>query len=550
MIETDHKRVDAVVVGAGFAGLYAVYKLRQTLGTVQGFEGSPDVGGTWYLNRYPGARCDTESVAYCYSFDDGLLRDWKWSGKYPQQREILAYLNYVADRFGLRDDIRCNTTVTAAVFDEASATWEVRASDGSITMARYLVMAVGFLAAAPYTPAIPGLASFPAVVHTGAWPQEGVDLTGKRVGVIGTGSSAVQSIPEFAKHAASVTVFQRRPHYIIPAHHGSIDANIIQAVETDYRAFWERTQWSEGGYPWDNGGAVVEDLAPEELESRLEALWAYGGMRFVYGSFADLLIDETANRKVADFIRRKVRALVDDPELADKLTPESKDPLGATRPIVADDYYESFNRPHVHLVDGRREPIETVIATGVKTTERDHDLDLLVLATGFDAFTGPYARIDVHGRGGRTLRESWETGPSSFLGLAVAGFPNMFTVVGPGSTFGNYPVAMEHSVNWIADAIEYLEESANTTIEANELAEREWMAYITAAADKTVVGQVDSWFNGGNIPGKPRSVMFFMGRFSSYRRRCARVAAEGYTGFTLSGPAVSANEPHTDGAHL
>ncbi|MFR9802105.1 flavin-containing monooxygenase [Pseudonocardia sp. RS010] len=530
--------VDVVIVGAGFAGLYMLHRVRDVLGLrAVVIEAADGVGGTWYLNRYPGARCDSESYVYCYSFSEELLQEWEWSGKYPRQPEILAYLEHVADRFDLLRDIRLGTRVEAARYQDADGTWRVRTSAGDTVTARFLVTGMGLLAAAPYTPDIPGLDTFAGECHhTGRWPHEPVDLAGRRVGVIGTGSTGVQAIPVIAEQAAHLHVFQRSPQFTVPARHHTVDRAVLAEIRADYDAIWAKAKWSLSGFPWQHNGRSALDATPEEVRKTFEELWDQGGFRFVFGSYRDLLTDIRANDLAADFVREKIRETVADPDTAARLTPTDH-PFGGRRPIIDTDYFETYNRDDVTLVDLRESPIEEVTPRGIRTTAGEIELDVLVLATGFDAVTGPFTRIDITGRDGLALRDAWADGPSTYLGLAVAGFPNMFTITGPGATFGNLPVSIEHHVEWIATCIEDTLRRDLAVVEAGYEAQQRWADHVRAQAERIVAGPSGSWYDGANIPGKARRPLFFFGSFGLYRRTCEDVAANGYEGFDRQ-PAV------------
>ncbi len=531
---------DAVVVGAGFAGLYMLHRLRDHLGlSVRVFEAAPGVGGTWHWNRYPGARCDSEGYVYCYSFSKELLADWRWSGKYPMQPEIRTYLEHVADRFGLRPDIQLGTRVTAAHYQDSDGRWTILTDRGDRVSARYLITGVGLLASAPYTPDIPGLADFAGECHhTGQWPDHAIEFAGKRVGVIGTGSTAVQAIPVIAGEAGHLSVFQRSPQYTIPARHHTVDEESLAEIRRNYDEIWEQARWSVSGFPYQHNGRSALSVSDEERRETFEALWAQGGFKFVFGSYKDLLTNLEANAHAAEFIREKIREAVDDPTTAEKLVPTDH-PFGARRPIVDTHYFETYNRDNVTLVDLRDTPIDRVTANGVRTTGGEHELDVLVLATGFDAVTGPFSRIDIRGREGLRLTEAWADGPRAYLGLAIAGFPNLFTITGPGATFGNLPVSIEHHVEWISQCIEDNRRQDVTVTEVTYEAQESWMEHVRQQSDRNVGAATDSWFNGANIPGKPRSPLFFFGSFGLYRRRCDDVAEQGYQGFVRRSDAAA-----------
>ena len=534
--------VDAVVIGAGFAGIYMNYRLRDQMGMdVQVFEAGDDVGGTWYWNRYPGARCDSESYIYCYSFDKDLMQDWEWSGKYPEQPEILRYLNHVADRFDIRRNIKFETRVTGAHWDDATSRWTVTTDQGDEVRARYLVTAVGCLSSGQ-VPKIPGLDSFQGDwYHTGGWPHDGVDFTGKRVGVIGTGSSGVQSIPVIAKQAGHLTVFQRTPQYTVPARHGTVDKAFLDDVKTRYEEIYEMCRRSAGGQPYtlmDRSALSVDD---DERNAIYEAAWQEGGFKFLLATFNDIALDRRANDTASEFIRNKIREMVKDPEVAEKLVPVDH-PFTSKRPLIDTNYFDTYNRENVTLVDIRHAPIEEITPTGIRTTDATYDLDIIVFATGFDAMTGTFNRMDIRGRDGQQLKDKWEHGPQTYLGVATVGFPNLFMITGPGSpsVLSNMPVSIEQHVEWISGAIEHMRTAGIEEMEAEPDAEVEWVAHVNDIAAQTMFMLADSWYLGANIPGKPRVFMPYPGGVGAYREKCDEVTAAGYEGFALT-----AKEPAT-----
>lgn len=525
--------VDVVVVGAGFAGLYALHKLRSNGLRVRVFEAGPDVGGTWYFNRYPGARCDVESVDYCYSFSDALQREWDWSEKYATQPEILAYINWVADRLDLRRDITLNARVNSAVLDEAQLRWTVTTEAGERVTARFCVMATGPLSAA-MTPPFPGLDTFAGqVYHTAAWPHEPVDFTGKRGAVIGTGSSGIQSIPIIAEAASQLYVFQRTPNYSVPAGNRPLSDSDRAEVKAHY-AERRRISWrSGGGSPHVAHPKLTMEAAPEERREAFEKRWELGGVLFSK-TFADQMIDPVANEEARKFYEEKVRSVIDDPALADLLIPNDH-PIGTKRICTDSNYFQTFNRPNVKLISVRKTPIVSIDATGINTTDAHYDLDAIVMATGFDAMTGALAKIDIVGRDGRRLSDDWSGGPRTYLGLGVDGFPNLFLVSGPGApaVLANMVLHAEANVNWIADCIAYLDAHDYTAVEATTDAVDDWGAECARRADATLFTKADSWYLGANVPGKPRVFMLFVGGFGVYLDICAEVANAGYKGFSL-----------------
>ncbi|OBH15138.1 flavin-containing monooxygenase [Mycolicibacter sinensis] len=529
-METD---VDVVVIGAGFAGLYALHRLRGDGLTVRVFEAADGVGGVWYWNRYPGARCDVESVDYSYSFDAQLQQDWDWSEKYATQPEILRYLNHVADRFDLRRDISFGTRVTGLVLDEATLSWQVRTDAGEVVTARFCVLAVGPLSNAN-VPAIEGLASFAGeTYHTAHWPHRGVDFTGKRVGVIGTGSSGIQVIPPIANEAAHLTVFQRTANYSIPAGNAPLDEATRRKHKAGYAERRRRSMASGGGSPHEPHPCSALEVSDDEREAAYERRWQLGGVLFSK-TFPDQLVTLAANDTARRFWEKKIRAIVDDPATAQLLIPRDH-PIGAKRICTDDNYFATFNRDHVQLVDLRATPIERIDARGICTTAAHHDLDVLVLATGFDAMTGSVAKIDIVGRGGATLNETWAGGPVTYLGLSIPGFPNLFNMTGPGSpsVLANMVLHSELHVDWVADAIGYLDAHGAAALEARSDAAAEWGAECTRRAAETLMPQANSWYLGANIAGRPRVFMPFVGGFGTYGRIIAEVAAAGYKGFDV-----------------
>jgi cation diffusion facilitator CzcD-associated flavoprotein CzcO len=528
---------DAVVIGAGFAGLYALRKLRDELGLrVRLFETGNGVGGTWYWNRYPGARCDSESFYYCYSFSEELAQEWEWSGRYPEQPEIERYLNHVADRFDLRRDIQLGTRVTSARFDDAANRWELRTEPGDAVTAHFLVTAVGCLST-PSVPDIPGRETFGGEIYfTATWPRRGVDFTGKRVGLVGTGSSGIQATPRIAAEAKQLIVFQRTPNFTVPARHHAFDPERQAEIKRHYAEIFEKTRTSAAGFPYtpiERSGLEVSD---EERDQILEGLWDEGGFKFLWGSFSDLATNLETNALVSEFIREKIRDTVKDPETAKRLCPTDH-PYGSKRPPIDTDYYVTFNRDHVSLVDIRESPIEAITETGIRTRDAEHALDAIVFATGFDAMTGSLLRIDIRGKDGLRLADAWADGPRTLLGLQIAGFPNLFTITGPGSpsVLMNMPVAIEYHVNWIADCIEHLRKLGKTRIEATEPAQNAWAEHVAEVGAQSLFGRANSWYVGANIPGKPRVVMPYAGGQPMYRERVEAVVEKGYEGFELSG---------------
>ena len=524
---------DAVIVGAGFAGLYMLYRLRGLGLSARVYEAGRGVGGTWFWNRYPGARCDVESMDYSYSFSDELQQEWTWTERYASQPEILAYINHVADRFDLRRDIQLETRVTAARFDEATNRWTIQTDRCDRVSAQFCVMATGCLSDAQ-VPKLEGFETFEGKwYHTGHWPHEGVDFTGQRVGVIGTGSSAIQSIPLIARQAAHLFVFQRTPNFSVPARNAPLDPEYERQVKSTYAEFRRQARESRVGFVVERNDRSALEVSPEERQRAYESRWSRGGLGF-NATFADLLTSKEANDTAAEFFRTKIQAIVRDAAVAQMLSPRDY-PVGTKRLCVDTDYYDTFNRDNVTLVDVRRAPIEAITRHGLRTREAEYELDSLVFATGFDAMTGALLGIDIRGRAGATLREKWAAGPRTYLGVATAGFPNLFTITGPGSpsVLSNMIVSIEQHVDWIADCLVYLRERALAGIEAIVDAEDEWVAHVNEVGHATLYPLANSWYMGANVPGKPRIFMPYVGGVGAYRQKCDDVAAKGYEGFAL-----------------
>jgi cation diffusion facilitator CzcD-associated flavoprotein CzcO len=525
--------IDAVVVGAGFAGLYALHKLRSQGLSVRVFEAAPEVGGTWYYNRYPGARCDVESVDYCYSFSDELQQEWTWTEKYATQAEILSYMKWVADKLALRSGITFNTRVTSAVLDEGTLRWTVTTDEGEVIAARFCIMATGPLSAA-LTPDFPGLSTFAGeVYHTAHWPHDPVDFTGKRVAVIGTGSSGIQSVPVIAQQAEQLHVFQRTPNYSVPAGNRALTDDDVAEYKATY-AERRRLSWrSGGGSPHTPHPTLTMQATASERRAAFEKRWELGGVLFSK-TFTDQMTDVAANEEARKFYEAKVRAVIDDPEVADLLIPTDH-PIGTKRICTDTNYFQTFNRPNVNLVSVRATPIESIDGAGINTTETHYDLDVIVFATGFDAMTGALGKIDIVGRRGEPMRDDWKDGPRTYLGLGVDGFPNLFIVSGPGApaVLANMVLHAEAHVNWIADCIGHLDQHGYTGIEATHGAVDSWLAECAQRAESTLFTKANSWYMGANVPGKPRVFMLFLGGFAVYNDICAEVAEAGYKGFNL-----------------
>jgi cation diffusion facilitator CzcD-associated flavoprotein CzcO len=528
--------LDALVVGAGFAGLYQLLCLRDRLGlSVKALEAGGGVGGTWYWNRYPGARCDSESHVYWYTFSPDLMREWEWSERYPGQVEIMRYLNFVADRFDLKRDIHFNTRVVSAHYDDAANRWRVRTEQGEIFIVKFLVTAVGCLSTAN-VPAIPGLQDFKGDwYHTGQWPREGVDFAGKRVGMIGTGSTGIQAAPVIASQARHLTVFQRTANYSVPARNAPLTSEFKQYIKQNAAEIRATTRETYNGMAFKVEDRKAVETRPEDREKIYEAAWERGGLQF-RAVFQDMLVSKAANDTAAEFIKRKIRAIVKDPETAAILS-DIDHPYAAKRPPIDTDYFETYNRSNVILVDVKATPILRISEAGVCTTGAEYPVDILVFATGFDAMTGPLLRMDIRGRDGLALKTVWDAGPRNYLGLQVAGFPNLFTITGPGSpsVLCNMPVAIEQHVDWITNCIGDMRSRGLQRIEARPEAVEKWVAEVNELAGRTLLPlATHSWYLGANIPGKPRVFMPYAGGMVRYREICQEVAARNYEGFALS----------------
>jgi cyclohexanone monooxygenase len=533
--------LDAVIVGAGFGGMYMLHRLRGLGLSAKIIEAADGVGGTWYWNRYPGARCDVESMQYSFSFDEKLQQDWKWSERFAAQPEILRYANHIADRYDLRRDIHFETRVETAKYDEAADRWTIVTDKGDTVSARFCIMATGCLSAARL-PDIKGIADFKGeTYHTGYWPHEKVDFTGKRVAVIGTGSSAIQAIPVIAEAAAQVTVFQRTPNFSIPSRNAPMDAEYENWWKSDYAAKRKQARMMRTGILYDINPLSALEVDEATRQAEYERRWEIGGTAFM-GAFGDLILNKASNDTAAEFVRNKIRAIVKDPETAEALAPKDH-PIGTKRICVDTHYYETYNRPNVKLANLRKTPIETITPTGIRTSDKDYEFDAIVFATGFDAMTGTLLKIDFQGRDGRTLSKEWEHGPRSYLGLMVAGFPNLFTITGPGSpsVLSNMIVSIEQHVDWITDLLAHMKSRGLTSIEATEEAQEAWVRHGMEVADKTLYPSAASWYMGANIPGKPRVFMPYIGGVGVYREKCGEIAAKGYEGFMLTPQQVQAS---------
>jgi cyclohexanone monooxygenase len=530
------RQLDVAIVGGGLAGLYAIHRLRGLGLRVRAYEAGSGIGGTWFWNRYPGARCDVESLEYSYSFSNELQQDWKWPERYGTQPEILKYINHVADRFDLRRDMQLNTRIKSAVFDDKTNEWTLTTDTGEVVRARYCVMAAGNLST-PRVPAFKGLRNFKGKwYHSGLWPHEGVDFTGLRVGQIGTGSSGIQMIPIIAKQAEHLHVFQRTANFSLPARNGPMEPERERRHKAEYparRAAAAETPFAIGGHPKPTKSAL--DIPKDVRDRDYEAKWQEGGSISYLYAYTDLLVNKASNDTAAEFVRDKIRATVKDPVTAELLAPKDH-PIGTKRLCLDTDYYETYNRPNVTLVDVRGDPIREITENGLRTGTRSFELDAIVFATGFDAMTGALNEIDVRTSRGAVLHDHWLGGPLTYLGIMVAGFPNMFVVTGPGSPGVKTQMiaSIEQHVDWIADAIDHLGKHQLDRIAPTAQAETEWVAHVNTVADGTLYPLANSWYMGANIPGKPRVFMPYVGGFDRYKKHCDAIAAGGYEVFTLS----------------
>lgn len=535
MDKTPSITLDAVVVGAGFAGLYAIKCLRDAGFSIQAFEAGDGIGGTWYWNQYPGARVDLECWDYSYSFSRELQDEWDWSERYPSAQELMKYLEHVADRFQLREHIRFNTTVESAVFDEQRNLWVVRTSDGKTVNARFLVPASGVLSV-PKPPEIPGIETFAGeAYHTGRWPRKPVSFEGKRIGVIGTGSSGVQVIQALAGQCKHLTVFQRTAVFVVPCKNHALTPSMRERVRATYAERREISRITRFGIAVGMATDSALDATPEEMRMKYENAWTNSqllGFRQCYG---DILANEDANATVADFIRGKIRQIVKKPEVAQKLLPHGF-PFGTKRPCLGDTYYEVFNRDDVTLVDLKSTPIERVVPEGIVTSEGLVKLDMLIYATGYDALSGALTRIDVRGIGGKKLTDKWADGAKTYLGLMVAGFPNLFTVTGPGSPgpLANMSMSIEQHIDWITRCMEDMRRNGWTRIDTTSVQEDAWMQGVQDIVKRTLYLKANSWYLGANVPGKPKVFLPYLGGHGNYRKKCDEAAAKGYEGFVLT----------------
>lgn len=531
------EQFDAIIIGAGISGMYQLYRLRELGLKVRVFEGGDDVGGTWYWNRYPGARFDSESYSYGYSFSDELLSEWEWQEHFSAQPETLRYLNYFADKFDLRKDIEFQIRITTATYDELNDYWQVGSNGETLARARFLITAIGPISVLTM-PDIEGLSDFQGeAFHTGEWPHQPVDFTGKRVGVIGTGATAVQLIPEVAKTCGHLSVFQRRPNYCTPLHNAPIDPESQRKIKASYPEIFEKCRKSYGNFIHNADSRCALDVSTEEREGFYEKLYSEPGFGIWMGNFRDVLVNQEANDTLSDFIIRKIRERVKDPDVAEKLIPKDHG-FGTRRVPMETNYYEVYNQDNVLLVDIKEDPIERITTNGIKTRDAEHELDIIIYATGFDAITGAFDKIEIRGTAGKTLKDKWIDGPRTYLGLQSAGFPNLLTLVGPhnAATFCNIPRCIEQNVEWVTDLIRYMRDNDYDRVEATTDAEDEWTQHVQETIERMLFSKVDSWFMGINKnlahKQKPRYIIY-AGGAPAYREKCEDVAANGYAGFNL-----------------
>ncbi len=524
---------DAVVIGAGFSGLYMLYRLHELGLSARVYEAGGGVGGTWYWNCYPGARCDSPSVHYSYSFSPELEQEWEWSERHASQPEIQRYLNHVTDRFDLRRDIQFNTRVTSATYDDTTSRWLIQTDQGDQVTARYCITAVGCLSK-PNSPQIKGLDSFTGkIYHTSRWPQEDINFSGKRVGVIGTGPSGIQITTRIAQQTDQVIVFQRTPTYSVPAYNRSLTPEEQASIKARYRELRKIERESPLGLALDYNTQSALAVSEEERQQAFERAWEVGGFQLLV-AFSDISSNLQSNTYTAEFVRSKISTMVNDPETARRLIPLDY-PIGNKRICVDMGYYETYNHQNVSLVDLRTSPIEEATPTGLRMQDAEYELDIIVFATGFDAITGSLLNIDIRGTHGQTLQEKWGTGPRTYLGLMTTGFPNLFTITGPGSpcVLSNMTTSIEQHVEWISDCIHYMQEHHFARIEPEQAAEDAWVEHVNEVANMTLFPLSNSWYLGTNIPGKPRVFMPYCGGVGAYRIKCQEVADKGYEGFVF-----------------
>ncbi len=523
---------DAVVTGAGFGGMYMLYRLRELGMSARAYEAGDGVGGTWHWNRYPGARVDTETMFYSYQFSEELQQEWEWTERYPSQAELQRYADHVADRFDLWPDIQFHAPVTAATWDDDTGLWTIEIEGGETVTARFCVMATGCLSSVN-TPHFEGLESFAGdVYHTARWPEGGVDFTGRQVAVIGTGSSGVQTIPIVAEQAAQLTVFQRTANYVIPAHNRPLDPKEVAEIKANYPALRAQARQTFSGNYFPVAGPSALAVSEEERNAEYEKRWQMGGLAFM-AAYADFMTSAEANETASEFVRKKIRGIVRDPVKAELLCPHQL--FMCKRLCVGSDYYEAYNRDTVDLIDVSVTPVDGIVPAGVRCGDTVYEVDAIILATGFDAMTGALNKINIRGVSGARLRDFWEDGPRTYLGLMVAGFPNMFTITGPGSpsVLTNMIPSIEQHVNWITDCLAHMQDKGVGRIEATRDAQDNWVAHVNEVADLSMRSTCQSWYLGSNVEGKPRVFMPYIGGMPAYAKKCDEIAAAGYTGFDL-----------------
>ena len=527
---------DVVVVGAGFSGLYLIYRLRELGFSVRVIERAPDVGGTWYWNRYPGARCDIESIDYQYSFSPELVAEWRWSERYAAQPEILRYLEYVADRFDLRRDIDFGVAVTSMNFDSATSRWSIMTDSAATYSAQFVVMATGNLSVINQ-PDFPGLNEFEGHrFHTGAWPLEPIDFSGLRVAVIGTGSSGIQTIPTVARQADQLYVIQRTPNYSMPAHNRPLEEDEWEAEVEGFPVRRRLCELSEAGTPLPPATKRATEVTSDERRQRYEEGWARGGISALSGAFTDMFSDEIANGYAQDFARERIREIVRDPAVAELLCPTHD--IGTKRTCTDTGYFETYNRPNVELINAREHPIECFTATGLRVGDREIAVDAIIVATGFDAITGSLGQIEIRGQDGALLSDAWQYGPRTLLGVQVAGFPNLFLITGPASpsVLSNMVVSIEQHVEWVTDLLAHVRSIGASAVEASAEAQAEWMDHVDELAAQTLYPRANSWYVGANMPGRRRQFTVYLAGCGPYRAHADAVASNNYRGFVFSNP--------------
>lgn len=540
MSNGDENMLDVIIIGTGFAGVYGLHKMREAGFRVLAIEAGEDVGGCWYWNRYPGLRCDVDSLEYSYAFSEELQQEWTWKERYAPQKDIQGYISFAADRLGLRKDIRFNTRIASATFDNAAGYWTLESQGGETFRARYVVMATGCLSI-PNKPNIPGIEDFGGkLIHSVQWPTEPLDLSDKNVAVIGTGSTGIQMIPLLAAQAKHLTVVQRTPAFCVPARNQDWPAARLDYWRENFRELRQMARNTRAGVLHEYGLLPAAAVRPEDRIADLERRWIKGGPNVLYG-FSDLLRNEETNELVSEFLRGKIAEAVKDPETAKKLMPYEY-PVGTKRVCVGTDYYETYNRENVSLIDLRSEKLERIQPDGIRTEQGFYPVDVLILATGYDAMTGALLAIDIRTTAGKSLREQWSHGPQTYLGLGIAGFPNMFVVTGPGSpsVFSNMVLSVEHDMEWIAGCLDYLRGKGYPSIEADPQAQETWMDHVDEVARGTLLNKAASWYRGANVAGKPQKFMPYVGGVNTYQQKCRDIAANGYEGFVIGGAADGA----------